>query len=122
MKQASKILYIIGNIFNALGFIAILVSTILICLAKDNITNETLEQMNMTLEDYKAYLDVLMVVFIFILVIWFVVLIAAVIARKKADKSNGVAPHVVMLVLGLLGQSLFYIIGSILGLIGTNNN
>ena len=122
MKQASKILYIIGNIFNALGFIAILVSTILICLAKDNITSETLEQMNMTLEDYKAYLDVLMVVFIFILVIWFVVLIAAVIARKKADKSNGVLPHVVMLVLGLLGQSLFYIIGSILGLIGTNNN
>jgi uncharacterized membrane protein HdeD (DUF308 family) len=114
MGTASKVMYKIANIFN---WILLVVGIILlicgICGTAGVIKNDG----TMSAEQFTAEMIVLLVFGIWFLV-WPIVMIVLTRKAEKAGTSKGW--DILFLVLGILGEDVFYFLGGLFGLIARN--
>ncbi len=114
MKRASSILYSIGNILN---IIALIVLVILACAVGK--IDEVPSDFDGTLHDYITTMRTICIV---LAVIQAIVLALGFKAKKAVnDDRKQYAPHVVMVVIGIIGSSILYLVGGILGLLAENS-
>ena len=122
MKDASRILYTIGKIFNIIGLVVSLLCLILpiMILANSQLFFDQQKASagnRMTLAQIQVLGVILLVVLIIGIVFEIVALLLAIHASKKLNNNTKeVAPHVIMIIVGIL-CSIFYLIGGILGLV-----
>lgn len=116
MKQATKALYSIGNIFNLIAIIMLIVLGLLTILGA-NVIEDVPDGYDMSLEEYRSTAIILGVIMLIIDALYIVVYVFAIKAKKTVDNNlQESKPHIIMIILGLLGQNLFYLIGGMLGL------
>ena len=118
MGQASKIMYTIGRVFNIIQIvfetIMLLVAIITMSLPEEVAKGQT----KYTAEQMKAYGIVMLIFAIILIIISIIVFIVAGIAKKAiSDGKVNRTPHIIMLVIGIFSRDIFYILGSIFGLI-----
>lgn len=124
MKDASRIMYTIGKVFSIIEIVisAILLLAGILCrVFAEEIYNEQ-KGRSFTLEDVKA-LSITLIVFASIsLIIVFIVLILANNAQKKLkNNKKDLAPHVIMIVIGVFGD-IFYLLGGVFGIVAENED
>lgn len=116
MKKASSVLYTIGNVFNIIALIIFILVACCVGVIDELPSNY---DGTMTLNEY---ITAMRIVFIVFAVIQAAVLAAGLKAKKAVnDERKQYAPHVVMIVIGIIGSSLLYLIGGILGLLSENS-
>ena len=112
MKTATKIMYFIGRIFNWVelfaGLILIIIGSVIlgISLANGGGIGENAAALSLLTPG----------------IILFVVALIVITLAKKASKSlnkpgHKAGPHVFMLVIGIISENIFYVLGGIFGLI-----
>lgn len=124
MKKASSLFYLVGFIFNVIG---LLISALLIILFAITVCDAGLLQQiaaDFTVEP--IVIRQFLVLFIIILAVGFVIetAISFLVLRAKKDLKEGtgkVGTHILLLILGILGFNLFYLIGGIFGVTVSNN-
>lgn len=125
MKEASKIMYLIGTIFNVISIVFELLMLVLGIVATA-FYKEIYEQQSLP----KAYTESqiksaglgLIIGCAIALIISIVVLILALRARKKLNNNaTDTIPHIVMIVIGAFGD-IFYLLGGIFGLVAETSN
>lgn len=122
MKQATKALYSIGNIFNLIAIIMLIVLGLLIILGA-NVIEDVPDGYDMSLEEYRTTAIILGVIMLIIAAIYIAVYVFAIKAKKAVDNNSQESkPHLIMIILALIGQNLFYLIGGILGLVDNSND
>ena len=125
MKSASRVLYIVGRVFNVVTMIFSLIGIILGILfiaLKGQIAEACadLEYFN-TPKEIEVIGIVFLVSSIIGLLVYVVIFILATNASKKLKEgSTEVAPHVLMLIVGLFGD-IFYLLGGIFGIVAAND-
>ena len=122
MKQATKALYSIGNIFNLIAIIMLIVLGLLTILGA-NVIEDVPDGYDMSLEEYGTTAIILGVIMLIIAAIYIAVYVFAIKAKKAVDNNSQESkPHLIMIILALIGQNLFYLIGGILGLVDNSND
>lgn len=122
MKQATKALYSIGNIFNLIAIIMLIVLGLLTILGA-NVIEDVPDGYDMSLEEYRSTAIILGVIMLIIDALYIVVYVFAIKAKKSIDNNlQESKPHIIMIILALLGQNLFYLIGGIIGLADNSND
>lgn len=122
MKNASKVMYLIGKIINIIEIVVaslLLASAIFVIGAPDQFVGKV--DKITTAEEAKAMGIALLVIAIIILTISIVILVLASKAKKALD--NGATdnkPHIIMIVIGVLGGDIFYLLGGVFGVIAEN--
>lgn len=122
MKNASKVMYLIGKIINIIEIVVaslLLASAIFVIGAPDQFVGKV--DKITTVEEAKALGITLLVIAIVILIVSIVILVLANKAKKSLD--NGATdnkPHIVMIVIGVLGGDIFYLLGGVFGVIAEN--
>lgn len=116
MKGATKVMYFIGRIFNWIelfgGLITAIVGTVLLILAITNGSDPAAI----------AAASAVLVPGAIIFLIALVVIILAKRASKSLNEPNPPAgPHILMLIIGIISQNYFFILGAIFGLIARGN-
>ncbi len=124
MKEASKIMYVIGKVFNIIGIflygILIALGIIVRQFAKE-IYERITPGATYTEADVKIVGTVFMIIGIVAIVITIIVLILAAYARRKLNNNQrDLAPHIIMIVIGVFG-SLFYLLGGVFGLVAESD-
>ncbi len=123
MKEASSILYKVGNIINLIAIILGVILAILCFVCYGGIDNQTAIEMGKTLTEAQTTFMAAGIAFVIFIIIWIVVYVLAKRAIKALnDSSNSIAPHVLMIIIGVLGSSIFYLLGGIFGVIAENSN
>ena len=123
MKNASKIMYTIGRIFNIiamLSFVIVLIIGIVALVKAPELANDP--NSNVTLEEARQVGITLTVVGgVFIAV--YCVMFALATHASKALNNNVTenAPHIIMVIIGVFGD-IFYLLGGIFGLIAENSD
>lgn len=128
MKKAAKIMYTIGKIFNIIEIVCLILAAGLMIVGitcSDQIF-QIMQEHNVKGFDTAAQVQTSciegLVASVICLLISIAVLILAVKARKSIDnKSTSIAPHVIMIVIGVFGD-IFYLLGGVFGLIAKNND
>lgn len=120
MKNASSIMYTIGKVFNIIGLFLyaglMALGIVARALAKDIYERRT-PGATYTEADVRIVGTVLMVIGIVMIFVSLVVLIIASIAKSKLKNNNrDIAPHVVMIVIGIFGD-IFYLLGGVFGVV-----
>jgi len=121
MKEASKVLYLIGKVLNVVGIIAMLLLALVFYL--NTKVTEVPEDVYIngkipTLEEYHEIMNIFAIIMIVLAVVLIIVLICAIFAsRALKNETVNLAPHIVMIIIGVLGGTIFYLIGGILGLV-----
>ena len=120
MKEASKIMYVIGKVFNIIGIflygILIAFGIIVRQFAKEIYERRT-PGATYTEADVRIVGTTLMVIGIVAIIITLIILILASVAKSKLDNNRkDIAPHVLMIVIGVFGD-LFYLLGGIFGIV-----
>lgn len=116
MKDASKILYKVGNIINLIAIIlgAILAIVCFICSA--GVDTSSAADMGKTVKEAQTLFTTGGIILVVCVIIWVVVYVLAKKAIKALnDASDSVTPHVIMIVIGAIGSSIFYLLGGIFG-------
>lgn len=128
MKQAAKVMYTIGKIFNIIGIVCLVIAIGLMIfgiVCSDQVF-QIMQEHNVkgfdTPEEVKTSCIEGLVGSIFGLLIAIAILVLAVKARKSIDSENKtLTPHVIMIVIGAFGD-IFYLLGGVFGLIAKNND
>ncbi len=126
MKSASKVMYLLGRIFNIISlvicFVGLVLSILAVIFSKDIYesmkghypTNWTEASVRST-----AVGSIVMSAFLFLICL--VVLIIALKALKSLENDDtNSTPHVVLIVIGVFFQ-IFYLLGGVFGLIDAEN-
>ena len=123
MKNASKVLYTVGKVFNIIGIVATALAVVFsLFMIFDNVNlYNTLVEDGLTDVPNALALKHVGIVVLFALIISLAYEITALVLVTKAQKmvkanEHSNTPHIIMIVLGALG-SLCYLIGGIFGLI-----
>ncbi len=118
MKDASKILYKIGNIFNIIGIVFAVLAAIIFFAGYGIVDAKMAQEMGKTIKEAQAIYLTLGIVMIICVVVWCIVYFFAKKAIKALnDNSNSTSPHVIMIVIGIIGSSIFYLLGGVFGVI-----
>lgn len=118
MRKASSVLYLIGNIINAIAIVILVILGVLCVVAAPGI-DEVPEEMasQYTLAQFQ---DLAKCVGVFLIIYAIILLIVYILGSKARKAVNNdkkeLAPHIIMIVIGVLGSNLLYLIGGILGL------
>lgn len=121
MKDASRILYKIGNIINIIGIVAGAILAIIFFVGFGAIDANTAAELGKTLKEAQTLYLTWGIAMTVCVVIWIVVLCLARKAIKALnDNSNSITSHVIMIVVGVIGSSIFYLLGGIFGVIAEN--
>ena len=122
MKEASKIMYTIGKIFNIIGLVITsltLVLPIILIAMPDEIYKQqkTIDGTKLSVEQIQALgVGTLVAVIIGIVLLIVALCLASYAKRKLNNNTREIAPHVIMIIVGVFA-SIFYLIGGILGLV-----
>lgn len=124
MKSVSKIMYGIGIAINVIALITMIALFALFNASKGlsdaEITKAIAEAgQSMAVEQYRTVVDVLVNVFLVLLILEAISFVFAIIGIILAGKGtlSSVLVHILMIVFGVVGINIFYIIGAIFGLV-----
>ena len=124
MKNASRTMYTIGKVLNIIALVLFVVFVIIFAIGvndKDVITRIAQEQ-GKTFEQVKDAFIVCLTFFIVETVISLATVIIAFRATKGLKDNDGRnGPHIAMLVIGIVGFDIFYLLGAIFGLVSNGN-
>lgn len=127
MKKASSVMYTIGNVFNIIEVVvyAILIVVMVVGMGHLGEILQKLQEQGITdittEEQLKALMLLLVGLSIFAIVVKAIILVVVCYAKKALrtdQRSFGI--HIAVLVLSILCGGLFYLLGSIFGLVATN--
>ncbi len=110
MEKASKVMYVIANIFSWIEVVLCATMIVFISLAMANIGN-----FGQILADQGVVAGIPAIVAFSIAILVNLVLIALV--RKAGDKKTSKGWDILVLILGIIGWNVFYILGGIFGLV-----
>ena len=125
MGKASKVLYTIGKVFNIIEIVFLVVLLVggIIINASPEMLVESMPEAYETVEMAKAASVGLIVAAIIGLIVSIVVLIFAIRAKKAVDDGKkNLAPHIIMVVIGVISGDMFYLLGGIFGIIAESNS
>lgn len=123
MKEASRLLYKVGNIINVIAIVLALIIAICSFAAYGGIDRESAIEMGKTVKEAQALCLALGIFLVICVIVWIVIYIVAKKAIKALnDDSTSITPHVLMIIIGVLGQSIFYLLGGIFGVIAENQD
>lgn len=123
MKQGSSILYLIGNIINAIGIVLMVILGVICIAGAGSIETVPESYPTYTLEEYQALTKGVGVFLLIYAVICLIVYILASKARKAVNNdTKELKPHIIMIVIGVIGSNLFYLIGGILGIVSETSS
>ncbi len=125
MKQASKLLYSIGFVFNIIDLVFLSIFIILfgVALGDDALIEQAATDTNYSQTVVFQFLLVFVIVTSIFFAVHFVILFLVISARKNLiNKTGRMSPHVLLLLLGIFDLNLFYIIGGVLGLGAASND
>lgn len=123
MAKASQVMYLIGKIIN---IIEIVVATLLliagvVCVASPDQLVGQVDKIT-TVDEAKALGVTIIVMAAIMLIVSVVVLILANRAKKAvAGGTKENAPHIIMIVIGVIGGDIFYLLGGVFGIVAGNN-
>lgn len=129
MNDTSKTFYKVGNVFNIIKIVLSIIMSGLLFLARahtdaDLAYNFNKEQYGNDYEDWLSVSEVksLFLTFAILFIILAVILVVIHVFAKKAKKDlDSTNPnknlHIVVIVLGIFTNSLFYILGAIFGIV-----
>lgn len=118
MKQGSSILYLIGNILNAIGIVLMVILGIICITGAGTLTEVPEAYITYTLEEYQALVKGCGIFLLVYAIICLIIYILASKARKAVNNDvKELKPHIIMIVIGVIGSNLFYLIGGILGIV-----
>ena len=120
MKEASKIMYTIGKVFNIIGLFlyGLLIAFGIIArqFAKEIYERRT-PGATYTEADVRIVGTTLMVIGIVAIIITLIIFILATVAKNKLNNNTkDIAPHVIMIIIGVFGD-IFYLLGGIFGVV-----
>ena len=123
MAKASQVMYLIGKIINIIEIVcaALLLLAGAICVSMPEEFIGKIDKIT-TAEEAKAFGVTIIVIAVIMLIVSIVVLALANKAKKavaKGSKQN--APHIIMIVIGVIGGDIFYLLGGVFGLVAQNN-
>ena len=124
MKNTSKLLYAIGFIINLLGVVITTTVVILLSVVISDPAKVAViaTDSNRTVAFVSDVLTALLIIFAVGLFIQIVVAILTIIARHNLVKKTGVmAPHIILLILGILSFNLLYLLGGIFAMVAASN-
>ena len=124
MKNTSKLLYAIGFIINLLGVVITTTVVILLSVVISDPAKVAViaTDSNRTVAFVNDVLVALLIIFAVGLFIQIVVAILTIIARHNLVKKTGVmAPHIILLILGILSFNLLYLLGGIFAMVAASN-
>ena len=124
MKNTSKLLYAIGFIINLLGVVITTTVVILLSVVISDPAKVAViaTDSNRTVAFVSDVLTALLIIFAAGLFIQIVVAILTIIARHNLVKKTGVmAPHIILLILGILSFNLLYLLGGIFAMVAASN-
>lgn len=119
MKSASSVLYLIGNILNGIGIVVCLLLGIIVVAGAGSIT-EVPDQYTAqyTVQEYQQLAKAAGIFLLIYAVVCIIIFILASRARKAVNNgSREYAPHIIMIIVGVIGTNLLYLIGGILGVV-----
>ncbi|MBO6280867.1 MAG: hypothetical protein J6M95_04770 [Bacilli bacterium] len=120
MKNASKVFYTIGLVLNIIGLVFLALSIVLfaVSLTNQELLQKVATDTSRTVEFVKNVLT-LGIIFISIhIVVEIIVLFLVIHAKKNLSLGNGrITTHVLLLILGIFGFNLFYLLGGIFGMV-----
>lgn len=125
MKNASRIMDTVGMVFNIIGLVLVLIGAILFGVVAFNqdLINKIAQDSSQTADFVK---NIVLVYFIFLcveLVVEALVLVVAIKALKNLKEDNGrIASHVMLIVIGIVGFDIFYLLGGIFGVVAANQD
>ena len=123
MKQGSSILYLIGNIINAIGIVLMVILGVICIAGAGSIETVPDSYTTYTLEEYQALTKGVGVFLLVYAIICLIVYILASKARKAVNNdTKELKPHIIMIVIGVIGSNLFYLIGGILGIVSETSS
>lgn len=123
MKEASRLLYKVGNVINVIGIVLAIILAICCFIGYNGIDQSTANEMGKTLSEAQALCMGSGIFLVICVIVWIVIYVIAKKAIKALnDDSTSITPHVLMIVIGVLGQSIFYLLGGIFGVIAENKN
>jgi len=126
MKDASRIMYTIGKVFNIIGIVfttLFIVFPIIMMSIPDQIyaQQKASDANKLTVEQIKVLGVGLLIGVIIAIIILIVELCLATYAKNRLNNNKkDTVPHVIMIIIGVFG-SIFYLIGGILGLVAEEN-
>ena len=120
MKDVSRIMYTIGKVFSVIEIVLsslFLVVGILIRSFAEEIYNHQGKEKVFSVGEVRQLGLIFIITSAIAVVICFVVLIIASIAKKKLDnEKKDLLPHIVMIVIGVFGD-IFYLLGGVFGIV-----
>ena len=125
MKNASRIMDTVGMVFNIIGLVLVLIGAILFGVVTFNqdLVNKIAQDSSQTADFVK---NIVLVYFIFLcveLVVEALILVVAIKALKNLKEDNGrIASHVMLIVIGIVGFDIFYLLGGIFGVVAANQD
>jgi hypothetical protein len=124
MKNTSKLLYAIGFIINLLGVVITTTAVILLSVVISDPAKVAViaTDSNRTVAFVSDVLNALLIIFAIGLFIQIVVATLTIVARHNLVKKTGVmAPHIILLILGILSFNLLYLLGGIFAMVAASN-
>ena len=124
MKQTSKILYMIGFIFNIIGLLIIAMFLIVFGVVYNDVSfiEKLAEEIARSASLVKQAIGLIIIVFSVDAVIEIGSLVLIILARRDLTKGEGkIIYHILLLIIGLIGFNLFYLLGGVFGLIAAND-
>ncbi len=117
MKKASRIMYIIATVFAAISLVTGIILAIIggAGLALQNDPNMS----GVSAQDCQLVLTWGIIIAVFAIVD---ILIGTFGRRAAAKKKGGNAPHIVAIVIGILGLNIFFILGGAFGIAGAKED
>lgn len=115
----------VGMVFNIIGLVLVLIGAILFGVVAFNqdLINKIAQDSSQTADFVK---NIVLVYFIFLcveLVVEALVLVVAIKALKNLKEDNGrIASHVMLIVIGIVGFDIFYLLGGIFGVVAANQD
>ena len=125
MKEASKAIYTIGFIFNIVGliFIALFIASLAVSLSSNEIIAKLVEQLGRGELFIRNWITLSIIVLAVVFAIDVAALVLILRARKDLNEGTGkVGTHLVLLLIGVFGFNLFYLLGGIFGIVASNQD
>ena len=126
MKSGSKLFYAIGFVFNILE-ILVLIAVLAIFAIGLNGSPELFEEIakdtQQTVDFLKSIMLGIIIVATIAIIVHVAIMFVVIYARKcLINKTGNVSPHIIILLVGILGFNFLYILGGIFGMVAASND
>ena len=125
MKNGAKLFYAIGFVFNVLSIIiiAVLLGIFGFSYSQPELLEQMATEIGVTAEFIKEAILAFIILLAIGVAIEFIITFVVVWARRNLIRNTGrVSPHVILLILGIVGLNIFYLLGGIFGMTAASND